>query len=92
MIAEILECDVVQPVANLIAHRARNTDAARLGEHFEARRHVHAVAEDVIFLNDHVAQIDADAELHPPCRRDVRVASRHPALNLDRAQHGVGDA
>jgi hypothetical protein len=92
LVAEILECDVVQPVADLIAHRARDTDAARLGEHFEARRDVDAVAKDVVFLNDHVAQIDADAELHQPRRRDVRVASRHPALNLGSAQHRVGDA
>jgi hypothetical protein len=35
----------------------------------EARRDVDAVAKDVVFLNDHVAQIDADAKLHPPCRR-----------------------
>ncbi len=92
LVAEILECDVVQSVADLIAHRARDADAARLGEHFEARRDVDAVAKDVVALNDHVAQIDANAELYPPRRRDVRVASRHPALNLGRAQHRVGDA
>ena len=92
LVAEILECDVVQPVTDLIAHRTRNTDAARLGEHLEPRRHVDAVAKDVVVLNDHVAEIDADAELHPSRRRDIRVASRHPALNLGRAQHGVGNA
>ena len=79
-------------MANLIAHRARDTDAAGVGDHFEARRHVDAVAKDVVVLDDDVAQIDADAELDPPRRRDVGVASRHPALNLGSAQHGVGDA
>ena len=92
LLAEILECDVVQPVADLIAHRARDADAAGLGEHFEARRDVDAVAEDVVVLDDHVAEIDADAELYPPRRRDVGVAPRHPALDLGSAQHGVGDA
>ena len=47
---------------------------------------------DVIFLNDHVAQIDADPELYPPRWRDVRVASRHPPLNFGSAQHRVGHA
>src|SRR6266851_2163525 len=74
------------------SNRARNTDATRLGEHFEARRHVDAVAKDVVFLDNHVAQIDADAELHPPRRRDVRVSSRHPPLDLGSAQNRVGDA
>src|SRR5258706_1153361 len=92
LVAEILEFDVVQSLADLIAHGARNTDAARLGEHFQPRRDVDAVAQDVVFLNDHVAQIDADAELHPPRRRDVGVASCHPALNLGGAQHRIGDA
>ncbi len=92
LVAEILERDVLQPVADLIAHRARDADAARLGEHFEARRDVDAVAKDVVFLDDHVAQIDADAELYPPRRRDVHVASRHPALDLGSAKHRVGDA
>src|ERR1700731_1498563 len=53
---------------------------------------VAAIAEDVVVLDDHVAEIDADAKLYPPRRRDVRVASRHPALDLRGAQHRVGDA
>ena len=61
-------------MADLIAHRARDADAAGLGERFQARRHVDAVAEDVVVLDDHVAQIDADAELDPPRRRDVQIA------------------
>src|SRR6185437_9886140 len=90
LVAEILECDVLQPVADLVAHRARDTDTARLGERFKSRRDVDAVAKDVIFLDDHVAQIDADAELYPPCRQDVRITSRHPALDLGSAKYCVG--
>src|SRR3979411_2004325 len=32
LVTDILERDVVQSLADLIAHRARDTDAARLGE------------------------------------------------------------
>ena len=92
LVAEILERDVLQSVADLIAHRARDTDAARLGKHFKSRRDVDAVAKDVILLDDHVAEINADAELYPPRRRDVGVASRHPALDLGSAKYCVGDA
>ena len=38
--------------------------AARLGEALDARRDVDAVAEEVVALDHHVAEIDADAELH----------------------------
>jgi hypothetical protein len=31
LVTQILECDVFQTLADLIAHRARDTDAARLG-------------------------------------------------------------
>src|SRR5258708_28662335 len=92
LVAEILERDVIESLTDLIAHRARDTDAARFGEHFEARRHVDTVAKDVVVLDDYVAEIDANAELYPARRRDVHVASSHPALNLGSAQHSVGDA
>jgi hypothetical protein len=61
LLAEILEFHA-EPVAGLIADRARDADAAGLGELLQARGHVHAVAEDVVVLADHVAQVDADAE------------------------------
>ena len=71
LLAEILEVDV-EPVADLIAHRRGDADAARLGQRLEPRRDVHAVAEDVVVLDDDVAEIDADAELDgcaPPGHR-----------------------
>ena len=92
LVAEILEFDVFQSLADLVAHGARNTDAAGLGEHFQAGRDIDAVAKDVVVLDDHVAEIDADAKLHPPRRRDVGVAPRHPALDLGSAQHRIDDA
>ena len=92
LVAEILELDVFQSLADLVAHRARNTDATGLGEHFQAGRDVDAVAKDVVVLDDDVAEIDADAELHPARRRDVGIAPRHPALDLGSAQHRIDDA
>jgi hypothetical protein len=90
--AEILERDVVQPVVDLVAHGGRDAYAARFGKHFKTRGDVDAVAEDIVVLDDHVAQIDADAKLDPPCRRDVRVATCHAALNFRGAHHRVDDA
>ena len=42
---------------------AETADAARLRQRLQPRRDVHAVAENVAVLDDHVAEIDADAEL-----------------------------
>src|SRR5262249_53321338 len=47
------------------------------------------VAKDVVFLRDHVAKVDPDAELYPVLRRTSPIALRHPTLRLDRASHGI---
>src|SRR5258706_453863 len=52
-------------VADLIADRPRNAQAAGLRQGFQPRRHVDAVAENVVRLDDDVADIDADAEYQP---------------------------
>jgi hypothetical protein len=51
----------VQAIADLIADRRGDADASGLGDRFEARRYVDAVAENVALVHDHVAEIDADA-------------------------------
>ena len=42
-----------------------DADAARLGNAFERERDVDAVAEDVVVVDDDVADVDADAEFDP---------------------------
>ena len=59
--------------------------AARLGDPLEARRDIDAVAENIVVVEDDVADMDADAELDPQLRRDVARTLSHRALQLDRA-------
>ena len=47
----------------------RDADAARLCEFLQPRRDVDAVAKNVVAVDDHIAEIDADAQLQPPRRR-----------------------
>ncbi len=91
LLAPVLECKV-ELVANLVAHDPADADATRLGQRFEAGGDVDAVAEDVAFIDDDVADIDADAELDAPIGRYANVAVGHLALNVDRAAHRVDDA
>ena len=66
---------------------ARDGDAAGRGDALQPRGHVHAVAENVVALDDDVADIDADAELDAAAFGHVGVALAHLALDFS----GTGD-
>jgi hypothetical protein len=53
--------------------------------------HVDAVAIKVVALDDHVAEIDADAPFDAIVRRDTRVTLGHYLLHLDGAAHRIDD-
>src|SRR4029078_11496470 len=55
----------------------------------QARSDVHAIAEYIIAFEDHVAEVDADAQLELLSPLDVRVVPGHGRLNLDRAADRV---
>jgi hypothetical protein len=76
----------------VIIDRIGNKDRAGLGEGLQSRRDIHTVAEDIVTLCDHVAKIDADAELYAFFRRSCRVALGHSPLHLNRAAHRVHHA
>jgi hypothetical protein len=91
LLAQILE-SVGQLVADLISHHPRDADPARLGEGLQTRRDIHAVAEDVVGLDDDVAEIDPDPEPDPAVLRQTGLAIDHRALHLGGAPDGVDDA
>ena len=53
-LTQVLEVEI-QLVAHLIAHRAAKACSAGLCQSFKSRGQVHAVAVDVVALDDHVA-------------------------------------
>src|SRR6516165_11694733 len=91
LLAHILEW-VGQLVADVIPHRPRDADPTGLGKGFQACCDVHTVAEDIVLLNDHVAEINADAEPNAPLVWHLRLAVAHPALDLSRAAYCVDHA
>ena len=69
------------------------TDRARLGDTFQPRRDVDAVAHQVaVALLDDVAQMNADPEHDALIGRHSDVALDHRVLNCDRAPHRFDDA
>ena len=86
LLAHVLE-RVIEPVAHLIAHDPADADPAGLGQGFQARGDIHPIAEDIVLLSDHVAEIDADAEVDAAVFSHAGIAFGHPTLHLDRAAH-----
>ena len=90
LFAEAFEADR-ELVAHLFVDRAGDENAARLGQFLQSRRDIDAVAIDVVALQHHVAQIDADAKIHPlrfgqfaRCGWRVPAASRSRIARLRR--------
>ncbi len=91
MLAEEFEPQVAL-FLDLVENRTRKADAAGLGKRLEPRRDVHAVAEKVVALDDHVAEVDADAKAHAPLFGQVSIADPELALGFDGAAHRLDRA
>jgi hypothetical protein len=65
LLPEILERQI-ELVADLVAHDPTDADATGLGKRLQARHNVDPVAVDIVFLDDHIVQVDADPELDAP--------------------------
>jgi hypothetical protein len=83
---------VAELVDDLVAHDPADEDTARVGQRLQARGDVDAVAEDVVAVDDDVADVDADAKRDPIVDRNIRIAFRHAALDVDRAHDGIDHA
>src|SRR5579863_9013170 len=69
----------------MVERRARDEDAAQLANAFESRRDIDAVADKVVALDEHVAEVDADAIADAFRLKRCRVALRHQRLDRDGA-------
>ena len=89
LIAEVFDREI--EFSPRLGHdRALDADAAGLGHRFEPGGDVDPVAEDVVAVDDDVAEIDPDAPFDAGLGR--LGAFRHRRLPLGRAAHRVDDA
>jgi hypothetical protein len=79
------------PAAYVVVGRARDQHAAGLADAFEPRCDVDAVAENVVALDQHVAEIDADAVDDALIIGGPGVALDHQLLDRNRAFDGGDD-
>src|SRR5690606_15158552 len=82
----------VELVADLLGDGLRDEDGPWLGDAFEAHVDVDALAIDLVGLDDHVADIEADVVLGMQLGRNVGIAPAHPELDVESATHGLDDA
>jgi hypothetical protein len=61
----------------------------RLCQRLEARRHIDAVAKNVVAVDDDVTDIDPDTKVDPQIRWYARIAPGHLALHVDRTAHRI---
>jgi hypothetical protein len=91
LLAQILE-GKGQPIAHVVVDRIGDEHPAGIGQGFDPCGDVDAVAIEIVALDDHIAEIDADAKLDAPIGGNLGIALGHRALHLDRAAHRVDDA
>jgi len=83
---------VRKPVADMVADRARDTDAAGCGQALQPCGDVDALAEDVVAVGDHVAEVDPDAKAQAALLGEIQIALGHRVLDFAGTAHRVNDA
>jgi hypothetical protein len=81
-----------QPIANVVVDRIGDEHPAGIGQGFDACGDVDAVTVEVVALDDHIAEIDADAQFDAAVHPNTGVALGHRLLHRDRAAHRIDDA
>ncbi len=82
----------IDPAADLPVRIIGDANPAGFGEAFKPHRGVDAFAENIVFIDDDIADMQADPELDPQIRRDFSVLRGDPALELDCAARGIDRA
>ena len=84
LLANVIELDR-DLAENLIVGGRRDADAARFGDPLKSGRDVDAIAENVIALDQDVAEVDPDPEQHPAINEHPFVPLVHHRLHGHRA-------
>src|SRR5215472_7452758 len=76
----------------MVVNRVGDEYPAGIGQGFDPCRDVDAVAIEVVAFDDHIAEIDADAQFDAAVRCDTGVMLGHCLLHRDRTAHRIDDA
>ena len=91
MLTKIVELEIDLAVY-LAIETVRNADPTGLGQGLESCRDVYAVAIDVVALDDHVAQIDANTQYDPGFLGQMIVGCGQGRLQFGGTAYGTDSA
>src|SRR5665213_3732366 len=91
LLTHVVESEV-DLAANLTLRVVGNADRAGLRDPLEASRDIDAVAENVVVIDDDVADMNADPEVDPRWLRHAAILFCHAMLNFDRAADRIDRA
>src|SRR5262249_26514536 len=77
---------------DVVSNSTRDANPTRLRESLQAGRDINGVAEQVVALNDDVADMDADPKSHRLISRSIGVLLGYRVLNFDATLHGINGA
>jgi hypothetical protein len=77
---------------NLPTSVVRDADAARLCNPFETHCNIDPVTKDIVFFDNNITDVNADAEFDLLVLRHVDILFGHAALNFVGTSHGVDHA
>ena len=96
---DVLQClyatifeDSLQPILHIVMHPARHAHATGLGDLLQASRDVHAIAVNIVAVDDDIAEIYADSKDDTSVFRNVRHPSGYLGLHLDHASNRINHA
>ena len=85
---EVLEREA-ELVEHLVAYRPADTDLPRQRQRLQARRDIDAIPENVVAVDNDVADVDAEAKFEAVFGGHARIAIDHSPLHVDRAANGI---
>ena len=88
LLAQILEAEL-DLAPDMAEHRLGHQNAARLGQGFQSRRDVDAIAVEVAALHHDIAEVHPDAQHDLPILGYAFVGGGHGFLQLDGALDGI---
>ena len=77
---------------NLPTSVVRDADAARLCNPFETHRNIDPVTKDIVFFDNDITDVNADAKFDPFVLWHIDILFGHAALNFVGTSHGVDHA
>ena len=81
----------IELVPDLVIYGMRNADRARLGKRLEPGSDVDPIAKDVVTVDDHIAEIDANPQLQAALGWDRIIDGARRVLHLDGAVQRIDD-